>query len=192
MAATRRVLIVKTSALGDIMHGLQVAQTLKANDPAIEISWVARQRFVPLVQASSAVDRTFTFFRSGGVSGFVKLCRELRQERFDAILDMQGLARSGLMTFFSRADRKIGRTDAREGATLFYKQLVPLPRSPDQRHPVDILLEFCRVFGFETKHFVCQIFEGCLGGFGLLGMVRFDGCEFVAQILSFRFGENCQ
>ena len=149
--ATQRILIVKTSSLGDIMHGLQVAQTLKEHDPGIEISWVARRRFESLVRASSPVDHTFTFFRTGGVSGFWKLCRQLRRHRFDVVLDMQGLARSGLMTFFSRADRKVGRTDAREGATLFYRELAPLPRSIDQPHPVDILLEFCRVFGFEPE-----------------------------------------
>lgn len=157
--ATQRVLIVKTSSLGDIMHGLQVAQTLKENDPGIEISWVARRRYEGMVRASSAVDRTFAFYRSGGVSAFWGLCRQLRRERFDAILDMQGLARSGLMTFFARAIRKIGRSDAREGATLFYRELAPLPRKPERLHPVEILLEFCRVFGFPPE---------------LKGTVRFD------------------
>ena len=57
------------------MHGLQVAQTLKENDPGIEISWVVRKRFEALVAASSAVDRTFVFYRSGGISGFIGLCR---------------------------------------------------------------------------------------------------------------------
>lgn len=148
---TQRVLVVKTSSLGDIVHGLQFAQTLKENDPGIEITWVVRSRFEPLVRASSAVDRTITFYRSGGISGFASLCGRLRKRHFDMVLDLQGLARSGLMTFFSKAPRKIGRADAREGARLFYKELVPLPRPNGHVHPVDILLEFCRVFGFETK-----------------------------------------
>ncbi len=148
---THRILIIKTSSLGDIMHGLQVAQTLKENDPGLEITWVAREIYEPLVRTCTAVDHTYTFYRSGGISGFVSLCRRLRREEYDFVLDFQGLARSGLMTFFSRSSRKIGRTDAREGASLFCKELVPLPRSPHRRHPVDILMEFCRVFGFETR-----------------------------------------
>ncbi len=148
---TQRVLVLKTSSLGDIMHGLQLAQTLKENDPGIEITWVVRSRFEPLVRASSAVDKTITFHRSGGVSGFISLCGRIRRRHYDVVLDLQGLARSGLMTFFSKAPRKVGRSDAREGATLFYKELVPLPRGADPVHPVDILLEFCRVFGFETR-----------------------------------------
>jgi len=133
------------------MHGLQLAQTLKENDPGIEITWVVRSRYEPLVRASSAVDKTITFFRTSGVSGFMSLCGRIRRRHYDVVLDLQGLARSGLMTFFSKAPRKIGRSDAREGATLFYKELVPLPRRSGPVHPVDILLEFCRVFGFETK-----------------------------------------
>ena len=148
---TQKVLIVKTSSLGDIMHGLQLAQTLKENDPGIEITWVVRSRFEPLVRACAAVDRTVTFYRTRGIAEFANLCKKLRRQRFDLVLDLQGLARSGLMTFFSKAPRKVGRSDAREGATLFYKELVPLPRGIGCAHPVDILLEFCRVFGFETK-----------------------------------------
>jgi len=148
---TQRVLVVKTSSLGDIMHGLQLAQTLKENDPGIEITWIARSRFEPLVRASSAVDNTITYYRTSGISGFASLCAKLRRRHFDVVLDLQGLARSGLMTFFSKAPRKIGRSDAREGATLFYKELAPMPRGIDPVHPVDILLEFCRVFGFETR-----------------------------------------
>jgi heptosyltransferase-1 len=148
---TQRILIVKTSSVGDIMHGQQVAQTLKENDPGIEISWVVRRRFEALVKASSAVDHTFVFYRSEGISAFIRLCRTLRRQRFDKILDFEGLARSGLMTFFAKSDQKVGRSDAREGATMFYRQLVPLPRLPERRHPVDILLEFCRAFGFETE-----------------------------------------
>lgn len=148
---TQRILIVKTSSVGDIMHGLQVAQALKENDPGIEISWVVRRRFEALVRASSAVDQTFIFYRSEGISAFIRLCRDLRHQRFDKVLDFEGLARSGLITFFAKSDQKIGRSGAREGATMFYRQLVPLPRLPERRHPVDILMEFCRAFGFETE-----------------------------------------
>ena len=67
---TYKVLIVKTSWLGDIMHGLQLAQTLKENDPRIEITWVVRSRFEPLVRACTAVDRMVTFYRARGSAEF--------------------------------------------------------------------------------------------------------------------------
>lgn len=113
---TQKVLILKTSSLGDIMHGLQFAQTLKENDPGIEITWVVRSQFEPLVRASSAVDKTITFFRTGGVSGFISLCRTLRQRYYDVVLDLQGLARSGFDLFQQSAsqgweERCEGRSD---------------------------------------------------------------------------------
>jgi len=140
------VLIIKPSSLGDILNGLQLAATLKAGRPDLRISWVVADAFAPVVRACLTVDRTFVFSRKGGLRGFFRLLRELRRERFDLVLDLQGLARSGLMTWAARSPRKIGRSDSREGAGLFYHQTVPLPVGEWREHSVAILLEFCRVF----------------------------------------------
>jgi len=148
-APSKRVLIVKTSSLGDVVMGLQVARTLKANDPMTSISWVSRRRFQPMVESSQLVDQVFTFYRTGGIRAFVGLLKELRHETFDYVLDMQGLARSGLMSFATRSPVKVGRSDAREGATLFYDRMVPLPQVQSKPHAIEILLEFCRVFGYQ-------------------------------------------
>jgi len=142
---------VKTSSLGDIILGLQVANTLKQQDPSISFSWVSRRRFQPIVEASGLADRVFTFHRSGGVGKLWRLMRELREDRFDYVLDMQGLARSALMSFAAKSPIRVGRSDAREGATLFYDRIIPLPPGRAKPHAVEILLEFCRVFGLEPK-----------------------------------------
>jgi len=105
---TYKVLIVKRSSFGDIMHGLQLAQTLKEKDPRIEITWVVRSRFEPLVRACAAVDRTMNFYRTRGIAEFANLCKKLRRYRLDLVFDLQGSARSGLMNFFSKAPRKVG------------------------------------------------------------------------------------
>lgn len=143
------VLIIKPSSLGDILNGLQLAATLKAARPELRISWVVADTFAPVVRDCLAVDRVFVFSRKGGVGGFIRLLRELRRERFDLVLDLQGLARSGLMTWAARAPRKVGRSDAREGAGLFYHETVPLPTGEWREHSVAILLEFCRVFDLQ-------------------------------------------
>jgi ADP-heptose:LPS heptosyltransferase len=146
-AAMTDVLIIKPSSLGDILNGLQLAATLKAGRPDLRISWVVADAFAPVVRDCLTVDRVFVFTRKGGLGGFVRLLRELRRERFDVVLDLQGLARSGLMTWAARAPRKVGRSDSREGAGLFYSETVPLPEGRWREHSVAILLEFCRVFG---------------------------------------------
>jgi ADP-heptose:LPS heptosyltransferase len=60
---------------------------------------------------------------------------------------MQGLLRTGLMTKRTRARHKVGRSDAREWAGIFYNEKVPLPPAGRRSHSLDILLQFCRVLG---------------------------------------------
>jgi ADP-heptose:LPS heptosyltransferase len=139
------LLIIKPSSLGDIVHGLQVAASLKAQRPELRISWIVRDVFAPLVRNCEVVDRVYLFYRSEGVGGFLKLMREVRQTPFDFVFDMQGLLRTGLMTWRTRAATKVGRSDAREGAGFFYQRKVPLPSGGAQSHALDILLQFAPV-----------------------------------------------
>lgn len=145
------LLILKPSSLGDIVHGLQVATSLKAQWPAaqppLRIDWVVRDIFAPLVRSCAAVDRTFVFRRYGGVFDFLRLMREVRQTEYDYLMDMQGLLRTGLMAWRTRAKKKFGRSDAREGAATFYDVKVPLPAGGAPCHAVDILLQFCPAVG---------------------------------------------
>src|SRR5690242_19631190 len=110
------LLIIKPSSLGDIVHALQVATSLKTQISGLRISWVVREIFAPIVRACEAVDQVYVFERNAGVKGFVRLTRELRKTKFDFVFDMQGLLRTGLMTQRTLATKKVGRSDAREGA----------------------------------------------------------------------------
>ncbi|MGH7997148.1 MAG: glycosyltransferase family 9 protein, partial [Opitutaceae bacterium] len=77
------ILIIKPSSLGDIVQGLQVATSLKAQRTGLKISWVVREMFAPLVRACEAVDRVYVFERAGGAKGFLRLCHEIRRTTFD-------------------------------------------------------------------------------------------------------------
>ena len=149
--AMPQLLIIEPSALRNIVHGLQVAASLKAQRPDLRISWVVRDIFEPLVRNCEVVDRVYVFRRSEGLRGFLKLMREVRQTQFDYAFDMQGLLRTGLMIWRTRARVKVGRSDAREGATFFYRQKIPLPPDGEQSHPLDILLRFCPVLGAKPE-----------------------------------------
>jgi heptosyltransferase I len=142
-----RLLIIKPSSLGDIVHGLQLATSLQAQVPGLRIDWVARDVFAPLVRQSKAVERVHVFARRGGLGDFLRLIRQLREVQYDLVFDLQGLLRSGLMTAGARAQRKVGRSDAREGASMFYHESVPLPAAGGRSHAVDILLQFAKVLG---------------------------------------------
>ena len=103
------LLILKPSSLGDIVQGLQVATSLKAQWPAgrppLRIGWVVRDIFAPLVRSCEAVDRTYVFRRFGGVFDFLRLMREVRQTPYDYLFDFQGLLRTGLMAWRGRRAR---------------------------------------------------------------------------------------
>lgn len=142
-------LIIKPSSLGDIIHGLQVVASLKAQQPDATIRWVVRDTFAAIVQACPVVDEVLLFQRKGGVSAFLRLCKQIRQQRYDYVLDMQGLARSGLLTGAAQATHKLGRPDAREGASFFYHKVIPMPPAGEQAHAVAKLLEFLPAIGLE-------------------------------------------
>lgn len=140
----KSLLVIKPSSLGDIVHGLQVLQTVARARPDLRISWVVRERFAGLVQAAPFIHETIIFRRRDGFRRFVRLLGELRRRRFDAVWDMQGLLRSGLMTAAVRSPQKWGRPDAREGAGFFYDRRVDAPAGAGPHHALEILLPFAR------------------------------------------------
>jgi ADP-heptose:LPS heptosyltransferase len=145
----KRLLIIKPSSMGDIIHGLLVAEAIKAQLPGVTIDWVVRREFAPLIDSASAIENTLIFERKGGLGSFIALIRKIRQTRYDAVLDMQGLARTGLLTFCAKGFRKIGRSDAREGACLAYRETSAVLPHGSPVHAVKILSGFLEILSLE-------------------------------------------
>src|SRR5437764_15363103 len=87
LSSMTELLIIKPSSLGDIVHALQVATSLKAQHDGLRISWVVREIFAPIVRACDAVDQTYVFERGGGAKSFLRLTKELRKTKFDYVFD---------------------------------------------------------------------------------------------------------
>jgi ADP-heptose:LPS heptosyltransferase len=147
----QEVLIIKPSSLADIVHGLQVATSLKAQCEDLRISWIVRDIYAPIVRACTAVDHVYVFERKGGAKAFLQLINEVRKTKFDYAFDFQGLLRTGLMTSRVLAKTKVGRTDAREMSGIFYDEKVPLPPGGKRSHALEILLQFCPVLGAKPE-----------------------------------------
>lgn len=139
-----RILIVKPSALGDIVHAMVVVSELKRQYPDCVIDWIVGDRFFDIIDQSKIADRVLVYERHGNISSIFRLLSEIRQETYDYVFDMQGLARSGIMTYFAKAPHKIGRKDSRELSCLAYTETVDYPGPV---HAVDILKEFLPVIG---------------------------------------------
>jgi ADP-heptose:LPS heptosyltransferase len=146
----RSLLIIKPSSLGDIVHALQVVQTVACALPECRITWVARDRFAPLVEAAPFVHEVIHFRRKNGWRGIVEAMKTLRARHFDAVWDMQGLLRSGLMAAAARSAVKWGRRDSREGASLFSRK-VNLPSGNGPHHAIPVLQEFARTLGIDPE-----------------------------------------
>jgi len=147
----KSLLVIKPSSLGDIVHGLQVVQTFAKERPECRISWVVRERFADLVQAAPFVHEAILFRRRDGWLAFWRLLQQLHRRRFDAVWDMQGLARSALMTAAARAPVKWGRPDAREGAGFFYHRRVNRPEGAGPYHALEILQPFLLADGVAPR-----------------------------------------
>lgn len=147
----KRILIIKPSSMGDIIHGLLVAESIRSQVPGVTIDWVVRREFAPLVEACTTVAHCYIFERKGGVAGFIRLIKQLRARPYDAVLDMQGLARSGLMALAARTSLTVGRFDAREGAKWCCRKRTAVPEGEPPWHAVEILAGFLPALGLEKR-----------------------------------------
>lgn len=139
-----RILIVKPSSLGDIVHAMVVVSELKRQRPDCIIDWVVGDRFFDIVDQSKIAQRVLIYERHGNLSSIFRLISEIRRQNYDYVFDMQGLARSGIMTYFAKSPHKVGRKDSRELSFLAYTETV---NYPGPVHAVDILKEFLNTVG---------------------------------------------
>jgi lipopolysaccharide heptosyltransferase I len=129
----RRVLIVKPSSLGDVVTAAPVLRALRRAFPEAHLAWLLTPGCAPLVAEDTDLDEVIEFDRRrlgaawrsvGAFRDLRKLVRRLRHGGFDWAIDLQGLFRSGYFTRVTRAPRRIGFADAREGATVFYTERI--------------------------------------------------------------------
>ena len=96
-----KILVVKLSSLGDIAQALPAVRRL-AERTGGEIHWLLQPEYAPLVEALPFVSRVLVWPRHGGIWTRAKAVKELRRERYDAVLDLQGLLKSALPATLAR------------------------------------------------------------------------------------------
>ncbi len=128
-----RILLIKPSSLGDIVHTLPTVALLRVAFPQAHLAWLVKREWAGLVERVEGVDRVWPV--DPGFAGWLAHVPALRAERFDLVVDLQGLLRSGLMAWLSGCSTRIGFANGREGSPLLYSQRVAVP-TPDM-HAVD-------------------------------------------------------
>jgi lipopolysaccharide heptosyltransferase I len=138
-----RIAILKPSALGDIVHALPVLTALRERFPDAHITWVVNKSYEPLLAGHPHLSETLAFDRGAfrgqagrAVTYSLGFANDLRRRRFELVLDLQGLLRTGLMCAATGAPVRVGFANAREGSRHFYTQRVEVPDA-DRIHAVD-------------------------------------------------------
>jgi len=160
----KNILIIKPSALGDIVHALPVLNSLRGRFPDAKLTWLVNKSFAPLLECVDGLDDILPFDRKGMSRWFCRAAdfRTLRRFRqtlkngqFDLVLDLQGLLRSAIFAKMTGCSRRIGLKEAREFAHLFYTHQVARPA--DSAHILDTYFAVLREIGVETCLSECQL-----------------------------------
>lgn len=147
-----RVLLIKPSSFGDVIHTLPIAAALARHSGIKSVDWVINTEYATLLKGNPDVRRMILFPRKQWVGQALRnfVC-ELRKESYDWVIDLQGLLRSGLITVLARGRRKIGMSDCREGAGFFYHEKAPI----SQTHAIERYRQVLKFLGVtcETLQF---------------------------------------
>lgn len=150
----QHILIVKLSAIGDVVHALPVAHALKQCYPDCRITWMVEKPAYDLLTGHSDIDEVIIFEKmkfksfSGLLANAPALMAGLRRRQFDLVLDLQGLFKSGIVAFLSGAPIRLVYENAREGSQFLSKRIVG---EAAKGHVVERYLDVVRYLGCEVE-----------------------------------------
>lgn len=140
------VAIVLLSAIGDVVHGMPVATSLKRAWPDARITWIIQPTAHPLVEPHPDVDEFLLFDRARGLRAFTDFRRRVAGRRFGLVVALQVYLKAGVLTGMLRSPRKLGfdRRRARDANWMFTNErIAPHP----QQHVQDQYFEFLHHLG---------------------------------------------
>lgn len=152
----RKILIIKPSALGDVIHGLPVLHALHTCFGGPEIHWVVARGFHEILEGHPLIRKLWIIDKESWkkpakayatVKELRRLATGLRRERFDLVVDLQGLFRSAMIGIFTGTKERAGFENAREGAKFSYKYRI---RTDAELHAVDKNMLLARTLGCDA------------------------------------------
>ena len=146
----KNILVVKLSAIGDVIHALPVSYAIKETFPDAKLTWVVEPPAYDLLTMNPFIDKIILFEKkefktlSGFFQKFFPFKKELQSEDYDAVLDLQGLFKSAAIAFFANSNIKLGICNMRE---LSNKVSKPVIGEHAQGHIVERYLDTARAIG---------------------------------------------
>lgn len=156
----KKVLVVKPSSLGDVVHSLPFLNSIRTCFPHAEVHWVIAKGLEGLLAGHPMIDKLIVIdkdswkriSRSKKTAHELKgLYNDLRRENYDVTIDLQGLLRSGLIARASGSPVRIGFREAREGSRLFYTHTI---EGGKEVHAVDRYMKIAGALGCDTQDVV--------------------------------------
>ncbi|MFA6411518.1 MAG: lipopolysaccharide heptosyltransferase II [Syntrophales bacterium] len=153
------ILIVKLSAIGDVVHTLPSLAALRQLYPQAHITWVIEEAAADLIESHPYLDRVLVSRRKhwqqdmakGNFSKNIKEIRlfvaALRDRNYDLVIDFHGLFKSAVLVWLSGGTRKLGFHSMQEGSGLFYTEKIPEDMG---KHAVDRYLDFPAYLGAKS------------------------------------------
>ncbi|MHB8138195.1 MAG: glycosyltransferase family 9 protein [Smithellaceae bacterium] len=150
------ILIVKLSAIGDVIHTLPSLAALRRLYPDAHITWVVEEAAADLVLHHPHLDHVIIFRRKNWIEDFKKgkfqsiwhdarsFLAELKGRRYDLVIDFHGLFKSAMVVLASGGRRKLGYDSWQELSGLFLNEKIPEDMN---KHAVDRYLDFPRYLG---------------------------------------------
>ena len=153
----QRILLIKPSAIGDVVHTLPIWNLLRNHWPGAQISWLVTPACAGLLDGLPGLNvirfergRLANAWRSASAAKeLLGLGQGLRDLRFDLVIDLQGLFRSGWMTWQTKAPIRVGFDNAREFSWAFYTHRVPVDTR--EQHATDRYLKVLAALGVPTS-----------------------------------------
>jgi lipopolysaccharide heptosyltransferase I len=163
-----KLLIIKLSAIGDVVQTLPALEAIKQAIPDSEIHWVVEETAAGILDGHPLIDRLLVSRRTewlrmlrnpatfaAGVRGFCGFLRELRATRYDIAIDFQGLFKSGILIGLLRSERKVGFAGQRELSSLFLNER--LPAYHIEKHALERYLDVARYLGAVDPKPACTL-----------------------------------
>ena len=153
----KKILIIKPSSLGDIVHSLPFLDAVKKCFPAADIHWVVARGLHPLLEGHPYIDRLWVInkdrwkrplYLNHTIREIIDLWKGLRAQKFDVSIDLSGLLRSGLISMASGARVRIGFKESDEGSPFFYTHKV---KGSMEIHAIDRYLEIAAFLGCDVS-----------------------------------------
>lgn len=157
-----KILIIRLSALGDTIHTIPLAYSLKKNISDIEIGWIVEDKAKQFIKSNPLIDKCFIIpkkrwkkrgFSLKNIMEFFAIIRKIQRENYDIVIDTQQLFKSSVLMAFLNIKRKITHNDGREFSWLFANEFITSKRKQFDinYHVVKRNLEFAKYLGVNNE-----------------------------------------